>query len=132
RHPRSRVQFCHCTASALSTSAIAGDFAGGCAAATPTSRLIMAQARANPFGQLFDIIGLLQGCHGEDEAVVLFQIDLELFGELRQIGGVLDVGLVLRLENLVALQLAVRQPRVLFRLAAAAPLRKSGSEEARA
>src|SRR5712671_1244158 len=95
RHPRSRVQFCHCTASAPSTSAIAGVF-GGCASSTPPSRL-MTQTRANPFGQLLDIIDLLQGCHREHEPIVLFQIDLELFGELRQFGGILDIGLMLGL-----------------------------------
>src|SRR5436190_19440548 len=109
RHPRSRVQFCHCTASAPSTSAMAGVL-GGCASSTPPHRL-MTQARANPFGQLLDIIGLLQGCHREHEPIVLFEVDLELFGELRQLGGVLDVGLMLGFEDLVALQLAVGQPR---------------------
>src|SRR3954453_9208773 len=91
RQPSSCVQLCHCAASAGSTSAIAGDFAAGCPSSAPPSRLIVAQTRANPLGQFLDIIGLLQGCHREHEAIVLLQIDLELVRKLRQLGGVLDV-----------------------------------------
>src|SRR5438045_2825764 len=102
RQPNSRVQFCHCAASAPSTSAIAGDLAGDCASSALLKRLIVAQARANPLGQFLDIIGLLQGCDRENKAIVLFQIDLELFRKLRQLGGVFDIGGVLRLQDLIA------------------------------
>src|ERR1035438_278054 len=60
--------------------------------------LIVAQARTNSFGQFLDVIGFFERRHGENVAIVLFQIDLQLFGEFRQVGGILDVLLGLGLE----------------------------------
>src|ERR1019366_5986558 len=127
--PGSRVQTRHCTASSASSSATAGvlPWAAGdrvCAARAPSvqprSRLIVAQARANSFGQFLDVIGFFERRHGDNVAIVFFQIDLELFGEFRQIGGILEVLLMLSLEDFFFLRLAFGQDDVFF-LAAAAP-----------
>src|ERR1035441_4159391 len=127
--PGSRVQTRHWTASSASSSAMAGVLlwaAGGwvCAACAPSgqprSRLIVAQARTNSFGQFLDVIGFLERRHGENVAIVLFQIDLQLFGEFRQIGGIFDILLVLGLEDFFFLRLAVGQDDV-FLLGAATP-----------
>src|ERR1035438_2889244 len=103
--PGSRIQTRHCTASSASSSAMAGVLlcaAGGwagtagswvCAARAPSgqqrSRLIVAQARTNSFGQFLDVIDFFERRHGDNVAIVFFQIDLELFGEFRQVGGIL-------------------------------------------
>src|SRR6516164_8738962 len=121
--PSSRVQFCHCTASAASTSAMAGlaVVAGDCVCAPSDqarSRL-MVQARTNSFGEFLDIIRFLERCHGEDVAIVLFEVDLQLFGQVRQFGGVLEVLLMFRLEDLIFLRLAVGQDDVVLLIGAA-------------
>src|ERR1035441_10028108 len=114
--PGARVQTRHRTASSASSSATAGVFVGVavgwvgavCApSGQPRSRLIVAQARTNSFGQFLDVIGFLERRHGENVAIVLFQIDLQLFGEFRQIGGIFDILLVLGLEDFFFLRLAV-------------------------
>src|ERR1019366_9175950 len=121
--PGSRVQTRHWTASSASSSAMAGVLlwaAGGwvcasCAASSqPRSKLIVAQARTNSFGQFLDVIGFLERRHGENVAIVFFQIDFQLFGEFRQVGGILDVLLVLGLENFFFLRLAVGEGDVLL------------------
>src|ERR1035437_3302499 len=114
--PRSFVQVRHCAASAPSTSAMAGDFAGvACAAAAPRARrLIMPQARTDFLDQLLDFIGLLKRGNGKDVAVVLFQLLPQLFRQIGQLGCVLQVLFVLGLENLIALDLPVGQADVSF------------------
>src|SRR5437899_982153 len=102
RQPSSLVQFCHCTGSAASSRATAGAL-DGCAASGQSSRLIVAQASANPFGQFFNVIRFLDGRHGDHVAVVLLQIDFQLIGEIRQLGGVLQILLMLGSCNFVAL-----------------------------
>src|SRR5271165_6177440 len=68
--PNSEVHFCHCAASRGSGRTIAGL---GCAWVTPASaRLIVAQAAANLFDQLFNVVGLLQSGEREYESPVLF------------------------------------------------------------
>src|SRR5664280_980374 len=121
--PASRVQFCHCGVSPGSSSATAGAFVCiGCpASGQPSSRLIVAQARPNSFGQFLDVICLLERRHGENVAIVLFQFDLQLFGQVRQLGGILEILLVLGLENFVFLRLAVGQNDVFLLFDAAAP-----------
>src|ERR1035437_6849406 len=86
-------------ASSPSTSAMAGDFAGvACAAAAPRARrLITPQARTDFLDQLLDFIGLLERGDGEDIAVVLFQVLLQLFRQIGQPGCVLQVLFVLGL-----------------------------------
>src|SRR5450631_294512 len=128
--PGSRIQTRHCTASSASSSAMAGVLlcaaggwvgAAGCATSGQhRSRLIVAQARTNSFGQFLDVIGFLERRHGDNVAIVFFQIDLQLFGEFRQIGGILDVLLMLGLEDFFFLRLAVGQDDVFF-LAAGTP-----------
>src|ERR1019366_8149011 len=127
--PGSRIQTRHCTASSASSSAMAGVLvcaAGSwvCAACAPSgqarSRLIVAQARTNSLGQFLDVIGFLERRHGENVAIVFFQVDFQLFGQFRQIGGILDILLMLSLEDLFFLRLAVGQDDVFF-LAAATP-----------
>src|ERR1017187_8978613 len=131
--PASRVQSCHCTVSLGSSSATAGVFvwaagvfvwaAGGLfcpASGQPRSRLIVAQARTNSFGQFLDIICLLERRHGENVAIVVLQLHLQLFGQIRQFGGILQVLLVLGLEDFFFLRLAVGQKDV-FLVAGPAP-----------
>src|ERR1035438_6882430 len=91
--PASRVQFCHCAASPGSSSATAGVLVRVvCPASGQTSsRLIVAQARPNSFGQFLDVIYLLERRHGENVAIVLLQLALQLFGQVRQLGGILQV-----------------------------------------
>src|SRR5664280_1250308 len=86
-------------ASAASTSAMAGDFAGvACAATAPRARrLIMPQARTDFLDQLLNFIGLLERGDGEHVAVVLFQVLLQLFRQIGQLGCVLQVLFVLGL-----------------------------------
>src|ERR1035441_4653463 len=131
--PGSRVQTRHWTASSASSSAMAGVLlwaAGGwvCAACAPSgqprSRLIVAQARTNSFGQFLDVIRFLERRHGENVAIVFFQIDYQLFGQCRQIGGILDILLMLSLEDLFFLRLAVGQDDVFF---GAAPARAAAA-----
>src|SRR6266852_5088037 len=94
-HPASRVQFCHCTASPASSSAIAGTLV--CASSGHQRiRLIVAQACTNSFSQFLDVIRLLERRHGENVAIVLFQVDLQLFGQLRELGRIFEVLLVFR------------------------------------
>src|ERR1035437_3301948 len=125
--PSSRVQFCHCAASFASSSATAGGFAcaaGGFTCASSgqqRSRLIMEQARTNSFGQFLDVIGSLERRHGENVAIVLFQLDLQLFGQVRQLGGILEVLLMLGLEDFFFLRLAAGQDDVSLLGGAAAP-----------
>src|ERR1035441_7194571 len=121
--PASRVQFCHCTVSPGSSSATAGVFVRvGCAASGQTrSRLIVAQARTNSFGQFLDVICPFERRHGENVAIVLLQLDLQLFGQVRQLGGILQVLLVLGLEDFFFLRLAVGQEDVFLFFGAAAP-----------
>src|ERR1017187_10203331 len=125
--PASRVQFCHCRVSLGSSSATAGVFvwaAGGLfcpASGQPRSRLIVAQARTNSFGQFLDIICLLERRHGENVAIVLLQLHLQLFGQIRQFGGILQVLLVLGLEDFFFLRLAVGQNDVFLIVGPAAP-----------
>src|SRR5271157_4008353 len=109
--PRSFVKVRHCAASAPSTKTMAGDFAGAsCAAATARARrLIMPQARTNFLDQLLDFIDLFERGEGENVAVVHFQFLLQLFGQVGQLGRVLQVLLVLGLQNLIALELPVGQ-----------------------
>src|ERR1035437_407719 len=134
RQPSSRVQFCHCAMSPASSSATAGVFrwaavgsvcaAGGwvCApSGQQRSRLIVKQARANSFGEFLDVIGFLERRHGENVAIVLFQLDLQLFGQVRQLGGILEILPMLGLEDFLFLRLAVGQDDV-FLLGAAATL----------
>src|ERR1035437_4815438 len=97
--------------------------AGGWACAASgqqRSRLIVAQARTNSFGQFLDVIGFLERRHGENVAIVLFQLDLQLFGQVRQLGGILEVLLMLGFEDFLFLRLAVGQDDV-FLLGGAAP-----------
>src|ERR1035441_7160781 len=82
--------------------------------------LIVAQARTNSFVQLLDVIGFLERRHGDNVAIVFFQIDFQLFGEFRQIGGILDVLPMFCLEDFLFLRLAVGQDDV-FLLGAAVP-----------
>src|ERR1019366_3259070 len=124
--PSSRVQFCHCAASFASSSATAGVLlgaAGGwvCAASGQRSRLIVAQARTNSFGQFLDVIGFLERRHGENVAIVLFQLDLQLFGQFRQLGGILEVLPMFGLEDFLFLRLAIGQHDVFLLGGAAAP-----------
>src|ERR1035441_7479473 len=128
--PGSRVQPRHWTASSASSSAMAGVLlwaAGGwvCAACAasgqPRSRLIVAQARTNSFGQFLDVIGFLERRHGENVAIVLLQLHLQLFGQVRQFGGILQVLLVLGLEDFFFLRLAVGQNDVFLIVGPAAP-----------
>ena len=72
------------------------------------------QARTNSFGEFLDIIRFLEGCHGEDVAIVLFEVDLQLFGQVRQFGGILEVLLMFGLEDFVFLRLAVGQDDVVL------------------
>src|ERR1019366_9082689 len=128
--PGSRVQTRHWTASSASSSAMAGVLlwaAGGwvCAACAasgqPRSRLIVAQARTNSFGQFLDVIGFLERRHGENVAIVLFQLDLQLFGQFRQLGGILEVLPMFGLEDFLFLRLAIGQHDVFLLGGAAAP-----------
>ena len=80
----------------------------------------MVQARTNSFGEFLDIIRFLERCHGEDVAIVLFEVDLQLFGQVRQFGGILEVLLVLGLEDFVFLRLAIGKYDVVLLIAAAA------------
>src|ERR1017187_8962329 len=113
--PGSRFQFCE---SSESSSATAGVFTraaagwGRAARGQQRNRLIVTQARANPPGQFFDVIRFLERRHGENVAIVLFQIDFQLFGQVRQLGGILEVLLKLGLEDLVFLRFAVGQDDV--------------------
>src|ERR1035441_6583303 len=127
--PGSRVQTRHCTASSASSSAMAGVLlwaAGGwvCAACEPSvqprSRLIVAQARTNSLGEFLDVIGFLERRHGENVAIIFFQIDFQLFGQFRQIGSILDILPMFGLEDFFFLRFAVGQGDVFF-LAAATP-----------
>src|SRR4051794_39513020 len=105
--PASRVQFCHWTVSAGSSSATAGDFICP-ASGQQRNRLIVAHPRTNSFRQFLDIIRFFDSRDGEDVAIVLFQVDLQLLGQIRQFGSILEVLLVLGLEDFVLLRLAVR------------------------
>src|SRR5450759_2587156 len=131
--PSSRVQFCHRTVSPASSSATAGVFrwaAGGwvCAASgQQRSRLIVKQARANSFGEFLDVIGFLERRHGENVAIVLFQLDLQLFGQVRQLGGILEILPMLGLEDFLFLRLAVGQDDVFLLGAAATPASASAA-----
>src|SRR5215472_18777791 len=87
----------------------AGFCEAGWAPAMALRRLIATQARANALGELFDVIGLLDSAHRDDVAIVLFEIDLELFGKLGKLSGVFQVGFVLGFEDFVALEFAVGQ-----------------------
>src|ERR1035441_5687983 len=91
--PASRVQFCHCARSPGSSSATAGVFVRVvCPASGQTSsRLIVAQARPNSFGQFLDVICFFERRHGENVAVVLLQLALEDFFFLRLAVGQEDV-----------------------------------------
>src|ERR1017187_6062204 len=115
--PGSLFQFCE---SSKSSSATAGVFTGAaagwvCAArGQQRNRLIVTQARANPPGQFFDVIRFLARRHGENGSIVLFQIDFQLFGQCRQLGGILEVRPNLGLDGLVFLRFAVRQDDVLL------------------
>src|ERR1039457_3843720 len=121
--PASRVQFCHCARSPGSSSATAGVFVRVvCPASGQTSsRLIVAQARPNSFGQFLNVICFFERRHGENVAIVLLQLDLQLFGQVRQFGGILQVLLVLGLEDFFFLRLAVGQEDVFLLFGAAAP-----------
>jgi hypothetical protein len=66
----------------------------------------VAQARTKSFGQFLDVIGLLERRHGENVAIVLFQLDLQLFGQVRQFGGILEVLLMFGFEDFLFLRLA--------------------------
>src|SRR5471030_2023837 len=119
--PRSRVWFCHSAASAAASippsSAMAGGLTGAvCAAASgdkaPELSRLMAQASADLFDQFFDAIGFLERGHGKDVAVVLFQVRLQFFREIRQLGRVLQILPVLRFQNLFLLRFAVGHAHV--------------------
>src|SRR5579863_7124680 len=108
---RAFTRICHCPASAGSGSTMAGCLAGAgwAIAGVITSRLIMAQAAADFLGEFLNVFGLLDGRQGDYETVVLLQFLLHLLRQLGKLGRILEILLVLRLENLVLLQLAVRQ-----------------------
>src|ERR1017187_7683493 len=118
--PTSRAQFCHCSVSLASSRAMAGAGLVCAARVQPTSRLIVAQPRANSLDQFLDVISLLERRHGKHVAVVLLQVDFQLFGQFRQIRGVLEILLIFRLENFVLLRFAVGQNDV-FLFAPAPP-----------
>src|ERR1041385_6083862 len=107
--PISCVQVCHWAASAGSMSAMAGGFGdgAGCAEAANVTSRLMTQTAANALGQLFDVIGLFDGGHGDDVTVVLLQVEFQLLGEIRELGGVFHVLLIFGSEDLVFLRLAV-------------------------
>src|SRR5947209_8203037 len=113
--PRSRVQFRHSTASAPSSSAMAGDpFTAGWAVAGARPSRLMAQARTDFPDQFFDFIRFLERGHGKNVAIVLFQVRLQRFGKVRQFGRVLQVLLVLRFQDFFLLRLAVGHVNVGF------------------
>ena len=95
---------------------MAGDFAeADCApAAPPARRQITPQARTDFLDQFLNFIGLLERREGEHEAVVLFQIQLQLFRQVGQLSRILQVLFVLGLENLIALHPPVGQANVDF------------------
>src|SRR5215831_15344856 len=107
RQPGWVAAFCHCSASAESSRAIAG---AGCARTAVAARLTAAQARADLLNQLFDVIRLFQSRQRENEPVVLFEILLQLLGQVNQQCGVLQVLLVLGLEEFLSLRFAVGEP----------------------
>ena len=95
---------------------MAGDFAGvaGGRRALPGrgpvgEQAIMPQARTDSLDQFLDFIGLLERGDGENVAVVLLQLLLQLFRQIGQLGGVLQVLFVLGLEDFIALHLPVGQ-----------------------
>src|ERR1700681_1714395 len=70
----------------------------------------------NSFGDLFDFLGLFEGGDGEDIAVVLLQIELELIGQLGELASVLERFLVFGFENFVALEASVGKAYFVGRL----------------
>src|SRR5579871_1654906 len=123
-HPRSFTKLCHCAASLESMSAMAGvlpvgapgtaKVGGSCAKRRPHPRLIMAHARADLLDEFFDIIRFFQSGHGQDVAIVLLQVLLQLFGKLHQLRRVLQVLFLLGLQDFIALQLTVGQTHTVF------------------
>src|SRR5579864_1860162 len=113
RQPFRLVQDSTCGRSATSISAREGWEATACAAnGLPASRLIVPHARTDFLSQLFNIFGLLHRGDREDEPVFLLQRLFQFVNQIGQTGRVLDVLFAFRLENLVALRLAIGQAHV--------------------
>ena len=76
----------------------------------------MLQPIANPFGDLFDFLGLLERPDGEDVAVVLLQVQFEFIGQFGKFASVLKRFLVFGFEDFVALEPSVGKAYVVRRL----------------
>src|ERR1700682_5419449 len=113
RQPFRLVQDSTCGRSAASINAMAGWAVGDCAAAgLPASRLIVAHARTDFLSQLLNVLGLLHRGDREDEPISLLERLFQLVHQIGQPGRILDILFALRLENLVALRLAIGQAHV--------------------
>lgn len=71
------------------------------------SRLATAQASADLFDQLLNVVGLLQSGERKYERVVLLDLQLKLLRQLDQVPRVSQILFVIRLENFVAQGFAV-------------------------
>src|SRR5438105_2484505 len=98
---------CHCLGSPFGTTS-SGDLAK---AAAPQNALMM-QARTNFLGKLLNFFRLLNGGEREHEAVVLFQVSLQLLGQVDERGGVLQRLLVFGFKDFILLRLTVGQTGV--------------------
>src|SRR5579863_2210860 len=77
----------------------------------------MPHAAANAFGDLLHIVEFFQETKRKNEAIALFEIQFERFGNFDQFTRILEVLLVIGFQDFVALQFAVGQSVVFFRSA---------------
>src|ERR1700691_538189 len=70
------------------------------------------QPRVNPFGQFLNFFGLLQAGYRKHVAIVLFQLLLQLFGQLNELCRVLQVPFVIGLQDFILLGFAVGKRRI--------------------
>ena len=89
-------------------------------------------APSDSLNQLFHIIQFLQGGDGQHVAIVLLEIDLELFTQPHQFTGVLERLRVVSLQDLLFLGSAVGQSRLPIRAAGRLPGGVQQSGESRA
>jgi hypothetical protein len=101
------VQVCHCAASAASINAMAGVLVW--AGASAQASRLMPHTRTDLLDQFFDIIRFLDCAHGKHESIVLFEIGFEILRQFHQAGRVLEILLVFRFEDFVALRFAIGQ-----------------------
>lgn len=75
----------------------------------------MLEPVVDSLGEFFDFFSFFEGGQRQDVAVVLFELELQVVGELGQLAGVVERLLVIGLEHFIALELSIGQPSLVRR-----------------